>query len=227
MPVNFGAALVALGEADAAVAGAVLTTARRDPGGALGHRHRARRQPGELRVLHGAAGRRGAHLHRLRRGARSPTPGRAGRHRARRRARPRPAGGRRARGSPSSPTAPGAAPTGPGWRRCARRPRASASSRPTSRSDGELQGDAALVPEVAERKAPGSPLAAGPTCWCFPTSTPATSPTSWCSGWPARPRSGRSSRASPGRWPTCRAGPRPMILSRWRPWWRCRATPTT
>ena len=43
VPVNFGAALVALGEADGAVAGAVCPTARHDPRGALGHRHRAGR----------------------------------------------------------------------------------------------------------------------------------------------------------------------------------------
>ena len=58
-------------------------------------------------------------------------------------------------GSPSSPTAPRAAPKGRGWRGCGRRRRGSASSRPTSCRDGELQADAALVPEVAERKAPG------------------------------------------------------------------------
>ena len=66
--------------------------------------------------------------------------------------------------------------------------------------------------------------AGGPTCWCSPISTRATSPTSWCSGSAAPRRSAPCSRAWRGRWPTCRAGPRPMILSRWPPWWRCSAT---
>ena len=184
MPVNFGAALVALGEADAAVAGAVGPTRRHDPGGALGDRHRARRRPRELGVLHGAAGRRGAHLHRLRGGARARRRSSWPRSRWPRRA-TGPGWWATRRGSPSSPTAPREAPRGRGWRACARRRRGSASWRPTSSADGELQADAALVAEVAERKAPGSAAGgARPTCWSFPTSTPATSPTSWCSGWP-------------------------------------------
>ena len=124
-------------------------------------------RPGELGVLHGAAGRRGAHLHRLRRGARAHA-GAAGRDRARRRARPHRAWWATRPGSPSSPTAPRAAPRGRGWRGCGRRPRGSASWRPTSPSDGEVQADAALVAEVGERKAPGSPLAGRANVLVFP-----------------------------------------------------------
>ena len=50
---------------------------------------------------------------------------------------------------------------------------------PNIPSDGELQGDAALVPD--DRGAEVARLAGGgarPTCWSSPTSTPATSPTS-------------------------------------------------
>jgi phosphate acetyltransferase len=39
---------------------------------------------------------------------------------------------------------------------------------PNIPSDGELQGDAALAPEVSERKAPGSPVAGKANVLVFP-----------------------------------------------------------
>ena len=104
-----------------------------------------------------------------------PTPERAGRDRAGRRARPRPPGRR---------LAPGRLPLvqhqgqrrGPRSRGCGRPPRASASSRPTSRPTASCRRDAALGARGRRSaRRPGRRWGAAPTCWSFPISTPATS----------------------------------------------------
>lgn len=50
--------------------------------------------------------------------------------------------------------------------------------------DGDLQLDAAIVPTVAQLKAPAPLSPVRPTCSCSPTSRPATSATSWSSASP-------------------------------------------
>jgi phosphate acetyltransferase len=165
-PANFGAALVALGEADAAVAGAVLTTREvlraalwaigTAPGGNLVSSSFYMVQPDdrvltftdcavvpeptaeELAVIALAAARDRARLV-----------------------------GDSPRVAFLSYSTKGSA-DGPGVRRireAAARFRALAPEIP---SDGELQGDAALVPEIAERKAPGSPVAGRANVLVFP-----------------------------------------------------------
>lgn len=63
--------------------------------------------------------------------------------------------------------------------------------------DGELQFDAAIAPEIAARKAPGTPLKGRRMSSSFPASTPAISATRSPSGSAARRPSARSFRASP------------------------------
>ena len=65
--------------------------------------------------------------------------------------------------------------------------------------DGDLQLDAAIVPSVAELKAPSPRSPATPTSWSSPTSRPATSATSWSSASAAPRHTARSCRASPSR----------------------------
>jgi phosphate acetyltransferase len=165
-PANFGAALVALGEAEAAVAGAVLTTREvlraalwaigTAPGGKLVSSSFYMVQPDDtvltftdcavvpeptaedLAVIALAAARDRARLV-----------------------------GDSPRVAFLSYSTKGSA-DGPGVRRireAAARFRALA---PDGPSDGELQGDAALAPEISERKAPGSPVAGRANVLVFP-----------------------------------------------------------
>ena len=166
MPVNFGAALVALGEADAAVAGAVCPT--RDtiraalwaigtaPGVDLVSSAFYMVLPGDavLTFTDCAV-------------VPEPTPEQLARSRSPPRAIARGWWATR-RAWPSSPTAPREAPRGRGWRGCGRRPRGSASWRPTSPPTARCRRDAALVAEVIERKAPGSALAGRANVLVFP-----------------------------------------------------------
>ena len=185
--------LVALGEAEE-VAGAVLTTARRAPRGALGDRH-APASAGEPPRSTWCSRARAVLTYTDCAVVPDPSPEElaeialaAARDRARL------VGDDPA--SPSSPTAPRAAPTGPRsgargaaiFRRLAQHP-----------ADGELQGDAALVPDVSERKAPGSPVAGKANVLVFPDLDAGTSPTSWSSDSAAPSRSGPFSRGWPVR----------------------------
>ena len=65
--------------------------------------------------------------------------------------------------------------------------------------DGDLQLDAAIVPSVAQLKAPESTVAGTPTYSSSPTSRPATSATSSCSASARRTPTAPSCRASPSR----------------------------
>jgi phosphate acetyltransferase len=67
--------------------------------------------------------------------------------------------------------------------------------------DGEMQADAALVPEIGQKKFPGAR-----TCSCSRTCRAATSATSWCSGSLEPRRWAPSCRALRSRSTTCRAG---------------------
>ena len=82
--------------------------------------------------------------------------------------------------------------------------------------DGDLQLDAAIVPTVAQLKAPAPPSPVRLTCWCSPTSRPATSATSWSSASPVLTPTAPSCRASPSRLTTFRAAALPTTS--WVSW---------
>jgi phosphate acetyltransferase len=165
-PANFGAALVALGEAEAAVAGAVLTT--RDvlraalwaigtaPGVRLVSSSFYMVLPGDTVLTFTDC-------------AVVPEPSAeelagialaAARDRAR-------LVGDSPRVAFLSYSTKGSA-DGPGVRRIREAAAIFRSLAPNIPSDGELQGDAALVPEISERKAPGSPVAGRANVLVFP-----------------------------------------------------------
>lgn len=81
---------------------------------------------------------------------------------------------------------------------------------------GELQADAALIADIARKRRPVRPRAVWPMFSSFRHSMPATSRTSSPSASPAELPSGPSCRAWPGPAVTCREGRRPTTLSMWR-----------
>ena len=170
--------------------GAVAHHGRRHPRRPLGHRHRAGRAPGELGVLHGAARRQRVLTFTDCAVIAGARPRAAGANRPRGRARPARLVGDEPRVAFLSYSTRGSA-AGPAVEHVAAGrgavPGAGARDRGRRRAPGR-RGAGPRGRGSGKRRAPR--WAAGRTCWCFPTSTPATSPTSWSSGWPAPPRSG-------------------------------------
>lgn len=85
--------------------------------------------------------------------------------------------------------------------------------RPGLAIDGDVQLDAAIVAEIANRKLPASQVKGALTRSSSPTSRPATSATSWPSVSAARSPSDRCCRAWPSRPTTCRAAAAPRTCS--------------
>ncbi len=165
-PANFGAALVALGEADAAVAGAVLTTREvlRAALWAIGTAPGVKQVSSSFyMVLPNDS------VLTFTDCAVVPEPSAdelagialaAARDRAR-------LVGDTPRVAFLSYSTKGSA-DGPGVRRIREAAAMFRTLAPNVPSDGELQGDAALVPDVAERKSPGSPVAGKANVLVFP-----------------------------------------------------------
>jgi phosphate acetyltransferase len=196
-PVNFGAALVALGEADGCVAGAVCPTGEvvraalwaigTAPGVSLVSSSFYMVMPGDLVLTFTDCA-----------VVPEPTPGQlaeialaAARDRAR-------LVGDSPRVAFLSYSSKGSA-SGPHVARVQEAAAHFQQLAPNIPSDGELQ----------DRRWAGAPM-----CWYFPIWTRATLATSWSSVWAARWQSGLFFRGLRAPWPTCRGAPPPMILSR-------------
>ena len=223
-PLRFAAALVALGEADGCVAGAVATTARRACAPRSGPSAPAPGVDTVSSAFYMVAARRRVLTFTDCAVVPEPTPEQLAEialaaARDRRRLvgdEPRVAflsyqhQGQR-RGAPGRPGAGG----GGAFPR---------SSPRTCRPTASCRATRPWSPRSPRGKAPGSPLGGRANVLVFPDLDAATSPTNWCSGWRGAAALGPDP-AGPGpadERPLARGDFR-MILSRWPRWWRCSA----